>query len=82
MRQTREEYVAAARWRRAEAQEMRAQGVPVREIARVLTVSVREVYRLRRAARAELRIDRCAGFARSIRLCGRPGCGAGWFAGR
>jgi len=43
---TREEYVGPARRRRAEAQEMRAQGVPVREIARVLTISVREVYRL------------------------------------
>ncbi len=45
-RMTREEYVAPARRRRAEAQEMRAQGLPVREIARVLTISVREVYRL------------------------------------
>jgi hypothetical protein len=45
-RMTRDEYVAPARRRRAEAQEMRAQGVPVREIARILSISVREAYRL------------------------------------
>jgi len=43
---TREQYVAPASRRRAEAKEMRAHGMPVREIARLLTISVREVYRL------------------------------------
>jgi len=43
---TREEYAAPARQRRAQAQEMRANGISVRDIARALTVSVREVYRL------------------------------------
>jgi hypothetical protein len=43
---TREEYVAPARQRRAQAQEMRTNGISVREIARALAVSIREVYRL------------------------------------
>jgi hypothetical protein len=45
-RMTREEYVAPARQRRAQAQEMRAKRISVREIARTLAVSIREVYRL------------------------------------
>jgi len=45
-RMTREEYVAPAQQRRVQAREMRAQGLPAREIAHVLTISVREVYRL------------------------------------
>ena len=45
-RMTREEYVAPARQRRAQAQEMRAKGISVRQIARTLAVSVREAYRL------------------------------------
>ncbi len=53
-RMTREQYVAPAQRRRAEAQEMRAQGLPVREIARVLTISVREVYRLLQNAAASV----------------------------
>jgi len=45
-RMTRAEYVAPAHRRRTEAQEMRERGISVQEIARVLAVSVREVYRL------------------------------------
>jgi len=45
-RMTRAEYVAPAQRRRAEAQDMRRSGISVREIAHVLAVSVREVYRL------------------------------------
>jgi len=63
--------------RRAEAQGLRAQGVPVHEIARVLTISVREVYRLRQGATACVaRLVRSAastvaqGSARPIRLQG------------
>jgi hypothetical protein len=43
---TREEYVAPARQRRAQVQQMRAKRMSVRDIARALAVSVREVYRL------------------------------------
>jgi len=53
-RVTREEYVAPAQRRRVKAQEMRAQGLPVREIACVLTISVREVYRLLQDAAASV----------------------------
>lgn len=45
-KRTREEYVAPARDRRERAAEMRALGMPVRQIAESLAVSVREIYRL------------------------------------
>ncbi len=45
-RMTRAEYVAPAQRRRAEAQDMRRSGISVREIAHILVISVREVYRL------------------------------------
>ena len=45
-RMTRAENLAPAQRRRAEAREMRANGISVREIACAFTVSVREVYRL------------------------------------
>lgn len=43
-RVTRAEYEAPARQRRAEALEMREMGIAAREIARVLSISVREAY--------------------------------------
>jgi len=45
-RMTREEYVAPARQRRAKALEMHTKGIAASEIARFLSVSIREVYRL------------------------------------
>ncbi len=74
---TRAEYVAPAHRRRAEAQDMRRSGISVREIAHVLAVSVREVYRLLESVVVALVQAHgwivgvvCAGFARPIRLYG------------
>jgi len=60
----------------AETQEMRTSGIFVREIARVLVLSVREVYRLL-ASVVPMLVDAasgsctgCAGFARPMRLGG------------
>ncbi len=70
-RMTRAEYVAPARQRRTEAQEMREKGIAVREIARALSVSIREVYRLLASAAAS--VVRLVGSATADRVQGSPG---------
>jgi hypothetical protein len=62
---TRAEYVAPAHRRRVEAQEMRINGISVREIARVLVVSVREVYRLLARAAPKL-VDATGGLFSAV----------------
>jgi len=70
-RMTRAEYVAPAQRRRADAQDMRRSGISVREIAHVLAVSVREVYRLLESVVVAL--VRPAGGSSALVVQGSPG---------
>jgi hypothetical protein len=70
-RMTRAEYVAPAHRRRAEAQEMRELGISVREIAGVLAVSVREVYRL--LGSVAMKLMQPAGGSSVLAVQGSPG---------